>query len=128
MVSDEFILPIGVEFEGLITSDGGTYVDLRQEENALGIFSQIEGDDVGWAFVLKKLLIDGGHSLFRYQVKTGFAFELCKLLAQDVGDDLAQFSTVDVTIALRILESDFHVSGGYDQAFFVDAESSRWDS
>ena len=107
MVEDEFVGPRSMKRFGLLPRDGRADVNFRHLEDALGVFRQVKGENVGGAFVLQKLSVQRGHAPSGDQVETAFSRKGRKLRPNKVFDDFAQKRNINSAVSLRIAKSNF---------------------
>lgn len=118
VIADKFVRPRSMKLFGLRPRDGRADVNFRHLKDALGVFRQVKGKNVGGAFVIQKLSIQRGHAPSGNQVETAFSRKGGKLRPNNVFDDFAKKRNINLAVSLRIAKSNFQAKFGVGVSMF----------
>lgn len=107
VIADKFVRPRSMKLFGLLPRDGRADVNFRHLKDALGVFRQVKGKNVGGAFVVQKLSVQRGHAPSGDQVETAFPRKGGKLRPNKVFNDFAKKRKIHSAVSLRIAKSNF---------------------
>ena len=118
VVADKFVRPRSVELFGLLPRDGRADVNFRHLKDALWVFRQVKGKNVGGAFVVQKLSVQCGHAPSSNQAKAAFSRKGRKLRPNKVFDDFAKKRNINSAVSLRIAKSNFQTEECIEVSMF----------